>query len=441
MSGQFEILKDEKSDAKVMPKTAAFGKTDVRFWREKIFRRKRGSDEDLNWTVQIQHLGRREQFPLGTPNKAAAAAKARDIYLSLRGQGWEKTLETHKPKPEEPKPGKSTVGDLIREVAASTHYRVTTFSVYCAALRRIVADISRVKGGKSRFAPKSGANKAWRDTVDATPLDVLTAEAIQKWKLDYLNRHKASPEAHSRAVNTVNAHLRNARSLFSPKALEFAAKRLALPEPLPFQTVKLERRRATTRYSSRIDPVELLKAAKAELSDSPARQEQFKIFCLALLCGLRKREIDTLLWRSVDFDKAVIRIERTEYFQPKSEESVAEVDLAPELIGIFRQFRDAARGDFVIESENPPRYQVSRANYRAEREFHELYQWLESKGVSARKKLHELRKECGAIIANSLGIFAASRALRHSDIRITSQYYSDKKVRITTGLDSLLSHS
>ena len=45
------------------------------------------------------------------------------------------------------------------------------------------------------------------------------------------------------------------------------------------------------------------------------------------------------------------------------------------------------------------------------------------------------------MIANSLGIFAASRALRHSDIRITSQYYADKKVRITTGLDSILSQS
>ena len=122
----------------------------------------------------------------------------------------------------------------------------------------------------------------------------------------------------------------------------------------------------------------------------------------------------------------------------KSEESVAEVDLAPELVGIFRQFREAAKGDFVIESENPPRYQESRANCRAELEFHELYQWLESKGVSARKKLHELRKECGAVIANSMGIFAASRVLRHGDIRITSLYYSDKKVRITTGLDSLL---
>ena len=89
-------------------------------------------------------------------------------------------------------------------------------------------------------------------------------------------------------------------------------------------------------------------------------------------------------------------------------------------------------------SLNPPRNDTSRTNYRAQREFVELGAWLEGKGVSARKKLHELRKECGAVIANSLGIFAASRALRHADIRITSQYYTDKKVRITTGLDALL---
>ena len=77
-------------------------------------------------------------------------------------------------------------------------------------------------------------------------------------------------------------------------------------------------------------------------------------------------------------------------------------------------------------------------NYRAQREFLALGARLETQGVSARKKLHELRKECGAAIANSLGIFAVSRALRHADIRTTSQYYADKKVRITTGLDVLL---
>jgi len=203
--------------------------------------------------------------------------------------------------------------------------------------------------------------------------------------------------------------------------------------------VKLERRRTTTRYSSRIDPTALIKDAQKELGETPERREQFKIFCLALLCGLRKREIDTLLWSSVDFEKQVIRIERTRYFLPKSEESAAEIDLAPELVTLFQTYREKTKGEFVIESENPPRYHISRANYRAERDFQALYAWLESKGVSARKKLHELRKECGSVIANSMGIFAASRALRHSDIRITSQYYSDKKVRITTGLDSLLS--
>ena len=52
---------------------------------------------------------------------------------------------------------------------------------------------------------------------------------------------------------------------------------------------------------------------------------------------------------------------------------------------------------------------------------------------------NDARPECGAVIANSMGIFAASRALRHSDIRVTSQYYADKKVRITTGLGSILS--
>lgn len=202
--------------------------------------------------------------------------------------------------------------------------------------------------------------------------------------------------------------------------------------------VKLERKRGTTRYACRIDPMALVRDAKAKLGGDPSRQEQFKIFCLAQLYGLRKREIDTLLWRSVDLDRSVIRIERTEYFQPKSQESAGAVDLSPELMEMLRAWKVDARDEFVIVSRNPPRYETSRTNYRAQREFLALGAWLESQGVSARKKLHELRKECGAVIANSLGVFPASRALRHADIRITSQYYADKKMRVTTGLDALL---
>ncbi|MCE9609205.1 MAG: hypothetical protein K8R23_03145 [Chthoniobacter sp.] len=184
---------------------------------------------------------------------------------------------------------------------------------------------------------------------------MLTAEAIQQWKLGYLKQHKDSPAREHRAINTVNAHIRNVRSLFTPKALAFAGKRLALPEPLPISGVKLETRRATTRYSSRIDSAALLRAAKIELGGVQERREQFKIFCLALLCGLRKREIDTLLWRSVDLEKGVLRIERTEYFQPKSEDSAAEIDVAPDLVNILCGFQTGNKGQFVIESVSPPR--------------------------------------------------------------------------------------
>lgn len=438
MTGQLETFRDSKSDAKVMPQVRSFGKTDVRYWAERIFRRTRGTLVDTHWTAQIQHLGQREQFPLGTANKAAAASKARDIYVSLQGRGWEATLKEYKAKPEEPMPAESTIGDLIREVASTANYRMTTFSVYCSALRKIAADVAGVSAGKKRFAPRGAENKEWRRQIDSISLSRLTPDAIQKWKLDYLKLHKDSPAREHAAINTVNAHLRNARSLFSPKALAFAGKQLALPDPLPFAGVKLEGRKATSRYFSRIDPVALLRAAKIELYEKPNRRELFKIFCLALLCGLRKREIDTLLWQSVDLEKRVIRIERTEYFQPKTEDSAAEVDLAPELVAVFQKFKDEAEGDFVVYSKNPPRYGASRANYRAQADFQALYAWLKMKGVSAQKKLHELRKECGAVIANNLGIFAASRALRHSDIRLTSQCYADKKMRITTGLDSVL---
>jgi hypothetical protein len=50
--------------------------------------------------------------------------------------------------------------------------------------------------------------------------------------------------------------------------------------------------------------------------------------------------------------------------------------------------------------------------------------------VRAPKPIHELRKEIGSIIASEEGIFAASRYLRHSDIRITSAIYADQKKAI-----------
>jgi len=63
-------------------------KTHPDYWRERLQRRSyKGGDGQVvempEWHVRIAFRGRREWFNLETPNQAAAATKARDIYLSL----------------------------------------------------------------------------------------------------------------------------------------------------------------------------------------------------------------------------------------------------------------------------------------------------------------------------------------------------------------------
>ena len=73
-----------------------FPKTDIRFWQKAVFRQPYTVDDQRRltkeWYARVQYGGKRQFFSLGTPNKAAAAAKARDIYLALLTGGWESTL-------------------------------------------------------------------------------------------------------------------------------------------------------------------------------------------------------------------------------------------------------------------------------------------------------------------------------------------------------------
>jgi integrase len=205
-----------------------------------------------------------------------------------------------------------------------------------------------------------------------------------------------------------------------------------LPDPAPFDGVKLPKK-GNTAYSSRIDAPSLIAKALTDLAGEP-----FKIFTFGMFCGLRKREIDLLTWAQVDFEKGVIRIERTEYFSPKSEDSTGTIDLDPETLALLRGWHANKTGPFVVDSPRAPKHTTSRVNYRCTPHFDTLYTWLKAQGITARKPLHELRKELGALLASSQGIFAAQSVLRHSQISTTAAYYTDKKRRITAGLGALL---
>jgi integrase len=268
------------------------------------------------------------------------------------------------------------------------------------------------------------------ERVDAVPLEKVTPALVQKWKLDFLNRVEANPAAQRTARISVNSLLRQARSLFSPKRLQLA-KMAGLRSP--FEGVELEPRQSM-RYRSNVRIQELVRQAMAELGP-----EELKVFLLASMAGLRRNEIDKLPWVAFNWDRGTLQVEVTEHFDAKSEHSIGEVDLDPEFLALFREFRMNAGGPFVIHSGIRPRPGAGYSHYRCSRIFARLSNWLRAKGVTGSRPLHTLRKEFGSQICEQFGIYAASRALRHADIGITSQHYLDKKARITTGLGKLLS--
>jgi hypothetical protein len=77
-----------------------FSKSDIRYWQRAVFcqsyTRNGKSFLTKAWAMKVAHEGRRETFPLGTLNKAVAAATARDIYLFLAANGWEAALARYK---------------------------------------------------------------------------------------------------------------------------------------------------------------------------------------------------------------------------------------------------------------------------------------------------------------------------------------------------------
>lgn len=415
-----------------------YSKTDQRYWMQRVFKntwsQKNERRETTEWCLKIAYKGRRETVSLRTPNKDAAAARAAEFYRTLTTQGWSAAIEPYKGKEEKPTPPRtvSTVGEVLREVAGVIPFRASTFGNYAHALRRITAEIGGIDSGKSKFDAHSGGRSTWISAVDALSLSLLTPTAIQQWRVKF-ETAATNPLEARRAQVSAASYIRNARSLFTEKCLTATQGLLVLPDPVPFSGIKL--RRIRNPYQSKINAPALLKEAGEDLEGDPNRRNQWLIFVLALLLGLRKREIDTLLWRSVDLKKKLLTIEATEHFQPKTEESAAVLDLAPQLASLLRETKKTAQTGFILDVPGRVGRPNDRTYYRAAADFDALNVWLRSKGVTALKPLHELRKEAGALVADNNGIYAASLLLRHSDIKTTTETYAAKKSIITTGLE------
>jgi len=422
---------------------ATHAKSDVRYWKTRLFKHghtKAGiRSYDSDWSVRIAHGGRREQINLRTPNAEAAAARALKIHRVVIGAGWDAALAEFKPEAKAPEPSIpstvcATIGQVIEAATRLSSARRESLDTYAKALRRIATGVLGVKGGKN--GPKQGTD-AWREMIDATPLDKLTPAGVLAWKNAFL-KSNANPQERNSAAVTVNSLLRNSKALLSKRVRPFLEKEIVLPSPLWFESVPMEKE-PSMRYHSTIDAGTILRAAMEELA--PAEPEVFKALILTLICGLRRSEADAMQWAQVDLEAGTLEIMDTEHRALKSADSAGKIALDAEVVALLRGFKAKTKSPFILETPKLARSAFKEhksRTYRCDATHTTLIEWLRKNGVNGKRPIHTLRKEIGSIIATREGIFAASRYLRHSDIRITSRLYADSKTLVSAGLGVLL---
>jgi hypothetical protein len=412
--------RDKSATEKVSRKTSRriikFSKTDARYWEQKVAFQTRAS---RSYSIQIQHAGERHWLGLRTANKEDAGAAALKLYHDVRANGWDAVMSRRRGDPVEKKVN-VTIGEYIEAVSAKSLIYPKTVSSYAKALRKIGGDI----GGETK-----------REKRNAIKLRTLTPERIEAWRIDFIRRKATDPLQEKSARISANAFLGRARALFSKQTVARVRDIVELPEPVPFSGVKVEYVRVP-RYRSSFDMATLLENARQELA--AAEPEQYKIFILAALAGLRRNEIDKLPWTAFRWNEGLIRIEATRFFRPKSRDSEGDVVVDPELIEIFRGYHARRKSEFVIESDYPPNPSALYDHYRCEGDIKSLTNWLRAKGVVSKTPLHCLRKEFGSQINARYGLTAAQEQLRHANIGVTAAHYVENKQRSVLGFGHLL---
>lgn len=403
---------------------------DLDYWKARLVQHDPGAKE---WSVRIQHAGKRQWFNLDTANRDSAAARAKERFEFVKAHGWEAALLKFKHGEEKAKVAAEkaalSVGEYVGEVERlATEQRPRTIHDYGKCLRLVLSEVLESEGVK-----------ATREKVEAIRLEDITPARLERWKTGRIQRVRGNPQAEKTAKTTANTIIRQARALFGRKIIPVLRDAgVNLPTVLPFVGVNLFSEDTSSKFKRKIDPAKLIAAAVEKL-DAPqgegedektfaARRQCFLAFVLVFASGLRKSEADFLEWDSVDFEKRELRVETTRYFQPKTEASAAPVTLDPETVAILRGFRAKYPEDrFVLRSKLKPKPSATYAFYRAEPTWKALLEWLVSQGVKDAKPIHYCRKAVTDYMANEFGIFAAQRHARHTTPQVTARYYSDGK--------------
>lgn len=377
-------------------KASRQAKSDVRYWRQRVQKRKfRGPDgtpmQAPEWSLRMRRAGREVWFNLETANREAAAEVAQQIAEHAKEHGLDSAIARFKRK--EKSLDETTVEEfcnLFREAAAGFKQPIRRSSVehYCTNLAFIANKV-----GVGRIAD-------------------LSRDKLIRFRSEY---------AGEVSRGSVAARFRIGSAMFSKQALTYyTARGLDLPNPFAGLAFNVPTSGYEPLARSVIDKI--WEDATTLKKDNPAA---YAILLLELGLGLRRNESDKAerSWLFVSNGRRFLKIQKTRFFEPKNgRERVLPVadDLFIALQSVMPEV-----GPFIVPGPLPPEDSTSKAVlYRCDDAHRALVTWLRERGVEGNRPCHRLRKEFGSVVASTFGLFYAQKFLGHQSPVLTSALYA-----------------
>ncbi|MDQ8199368.1 tyrosine-type recombinase/integrase [Pelagicoccus enzymogenes] len=389
--------------------------------------------------MRLQVHGERHKVSLETADDGEAASRARDLYELVVANGWTTGRRSFEAKllNHARSLGKCAT---VKEIAEA-YLRGGSGSI---GTREEIVDnlyslVSSVKGCEHPdYNRDKDAHARWKELVGGTALGSISEEEFQCWRLKAERGEVfSSKTGKPLALATIDKKLRLYRSIFGKKSLP-AFKQLALPDDIPGISLPF------------FDPqplgfVECVSSeflmGKAVDLLFPDRLELLKVVLLCLCVGLRRGEVDRLTWRAFNFDERTIKLAPETLRRLKWRSSAGVLPLSQEINDFFKGLMgDHGKDGFVIRTPRGRNVANRKLDtladrkgsnkYRANSVFEKVMSWLGQQGVNCRNRIHYLRKAFGWDICVQEGIYAASKALRHSNVLTTEHSYMAKKVEV-----------
>ena len=425
------------TNTKKRKKIRTASKTTAEYWSGKIRLERKPGWESSNYFVRIQAHGIRRKMKLDSTIREEAAREAASLYVDILANGWPKedgialVVSDVSGLPENP-----SIEDWVRIVQSKAILGKTTLNKYFEALQTIVGEILKTPRARK---------PELRAKIKGFPISGLTKKALKDWLAGRVQSASGLDViASGRALATARSLVVNARSLFSADILEAMGIESEDMPYVPFNGVKPPSKGEET-YTSRFDAKRLLATAARELNkktngknaeDDP-KFEQWKIIYLALVAGLRYKEIDRLRSQDIMINSCRIAIRPHETFRPKTKASVGNVPVTASAAKVLAGMLKRTSSPWFIKDGTSSR----SPNYRAGVYHDAVVDWLrsyEERGVKpladVPKPLHELRKEAGTLVNHDHGLVATQQFLRHQSITTTAGIYIDAKDAVSTGL-------